>query len=265
MSSSFLLGCLLLLCHQQHNLYTSAQSDGNINPWSDNFGTTNGGGSYTINTATAARQDTSPEVSKKILIDLYQATGGNDWSDDTNFGSSQDICTWIGVFCYDESAYPSRKGQVQQIDLSHNNLHGSLPSNFYSLPYLESVNFEGNPDLVVDLSQGLYSAQHLRVLNLSKTQATNLDSLRSAPSLEVLYIRDMGLEGAIPDSLFYLTDLKVLHASENKFSGPLPESIGSLTSLEELTLNNNDLTGQLPDSLGQLSLLQILTDRKSVV
>ena len=259
MSSSFLLGCLLLLCHQQHNLYTSAQSDGNINPWSDNFGTTNGGGSYTVNTAIAARQDTSPEVSKKILIDLYQATGGNDWSDDTNFGSSQDICTWIGVFCYDESAYPSRKGQVQQIDLSHNNLHGSLPSNFYSLPYLESVNFEGNPDLVVDLSQGLYSAQHLKVLNLSKTQATNLDSLRKAPSLEVLYIRDMGLEGAIPDSLFYLTDLKVLHASENKFAGPLPESIGSLTSLEELTLNNNDLTGQLPDSLGQLSLLQILT------
>lgn len=262
MSSSFLLGCLLLLCHQQQqHLYTSAQSDGALNPWSDNYqSNTNGGGSYTVNTATVARTDTSPEVSKKILLDLYQATGGYDWIDGTNFGSSQDHCTWKGVFCYDGSAYPSRKGQVQQIDLSHNNLHGSLPSNFYSLPYLESVNFEGNPDLVVDLSQGLYSAQHLKVLNLSKTQATNLDSLRNAPSLEVLYIRDMGLEGPIPQSLLQnLTKLKVLHAGENKFSGPLPESIGSLTSLEELTLNNNELTGQLPDSLGQLSLLQILT------
>ena len=270
-SSSFLLGCLLLLCHPQ-NLNTLAQSDGNSNPWSDNsnsnsnsntnsnnnnFGTSNS--QYTVNTATAARQDTAPDVAKKILIDLYQSAGGYDWIDDSNWQQQQDVCTWKGVFCYDGSSYPDRRGHIQQIDLSHNNLHGTVSASFYGLPYLESITFEGNPDLVVDLSSGLASAQFLRFLNLSETQVQNLDSVRNAPSLEVLHIREMNLSGPIPQSLLNLPKLKVLHASGNKFSGPLPEAIGLLTSLEELTLNNNDLTGQIPDSLGQLTLLQILT------
>lgn len=262
-ASAFFVGCVLLLCqHQENHFYASAQSDGNL--WDDNPSSGGGGNSqYTVNTATAtSRQDTSPEVSKKILLDLYSATGGYDWIDSSSWQQGQtstDVCAWKGVFCYDGSSYPDRTGHIQQIDLSHNNLHGRLPGSVFGLPYLESLDFEGNQDLTVDLSDGLTKAQFLRFLTLSKTQVSYLDSIGNATALEVLHIADMNLSGPIPPSLLNLPKMKVLHASDNSFSGPLPESIGQLTSLEELTLNNNALTGQLPDSLGKMSLMQILT------
>ena len=275
-ASAVFVGCVLLVCQHNHS-YASAQSDGVFggNPWDDNNPTSGGGNNnngnsqYTVNTITAtatSRQDTSPEVSKKILLDLYSATGGYDWIDSSSWqqggqtsSGSTDVCDWKGVFCYDGSSYPGRRGHIQQIDLSHNNLHGRLPGSVFGLPYLESLNFDGNQDLAVDLSDGLTKAQFLRFLTLSKTQVSNLDSIGGAASLEVLHIADMNLSGSIPLSLLNLPKLKVLHASDNNFSGPLSQSIGQLTSLEELTLNNNALTGQLPDSMGQLSLMQILT------
>eukprot|EP00533_Pseudo-nitzschia_delicatissima_P004848 CAMPEP_0116113460 /NCGR_PEP_ID=MMETSP0327-20121206/19520_1 /TAXON_ID=44447 /ORGANISM="Pseudo-nitzschia delicatissima, Strain B596" /LENGTH=2649 /DNA_ID=CAMNT_0003606819 /DNA_START=275 /DNA_END=8224 /DNA_ORIENTATION=- len=251
-STLLLLGCLFLC--QNHAV---AQSDGqlwyddNDNDNNNSFGT----GSYSVNSVTASRQDTSPEIASKILLDLYQSTSGPTWSDDSNWQQSNDVCSWKGIFCYEDY---DKKGHVQQIDLSHNNLKGSVPSTLYGLPYLESISFEGNPELLVDLSK-LTSAQFLRFLNLSQTQVSNLDSISGLLSLEVLHIADTQLSGPFPGALTNLQRLKVLHASDNNFSGPLPESIGNLQSLEELTLNQNDFTGQLPASLGQLSLLQILT------
>lgn len=258
-ASAFLVGCILLLSQQEYT--TLAQSDGSL--WADDNGgssNNNYGGATNWNTA-YARQDTSPLDSKKILLDLYSATGGYDWDDASNWQSqgSTDVCTWKGVFCYDGSSFPERSGHIQQIDLRKNNLHGRLPGSVFGLPYLESLSFEGNPDLTIDLADGLTKAQFLRFLNLGQTQVVNLDRIGAAGSLEVLYIQDLNLSGPIPNSLMNLPKLKVLHASDNSFSGTLPEAIGQLTSLEELTLNNNDLTGQLPSSLGQLSLMQILT------
>jgi len=253
MSSTFLVGFVYVLYCQQRPLFATAQSDGSL--WSNNDSN-----QYTDNSA-QARADTSFEAAKKTLLDFYLATGGSEWTDSTNWvqQSSSNICDWKGIFCYDGSSYPSRKGEIEQIDLSHNNLHGTLPSNVFNLPYLESLNVEGNPDLHVDLSNGLSDAHFLKYLTLSNTQVSNLDGIGNAKSLQVLHISNMRLGGAIPVSLFNLPSLKVLHANDNSFSGLLPAAIGRLTNMEELTLNNNELTGQLPTELGKLSLIQILT------
>ncbi|VEU40520.1 unnamed protein product [Pseudo-nitzschia multistriata] len=253
--SAFLIGVVFALGCQRRQPVATAQSDGNF--WSDAGASSN---EYTVNSV-IARTDTSSEASRKILLDLYSATGGSDWTDSTNWiqQGSTDVCDWKGVSCYDGSSYPSRKGHIEQIDLRDNNLGGTLPENIFDLPYLESVNFEGNPDLRVDLSKGLSDAQFLRFLILSNTQVSNLEGVGNAKKLEVLHISNMKLDGMIPASLFNLPSLKVLHANDNLFSGPLPAGIGQLTNLEELTLKNNELTGQLPNELGQLSLIQILT------
>eukprot|EP00531_Pseudo-nitzschia_arenysensis_P009045 CAMPEP_0116149816 /NCGR_PEP_ID=MMETSP0329-20121206/19183_1 /TAXON_ID=697910 /ORGANISM="Pseudo-nitzschia arenysensis, Strain B593" /LENGTH=2572 /DNA_ID=CAMNT_0003646223 /DNA_START=244 /DNA_END=7959 /DNA_ORIENTATION=+ len=249
---NLLLGCLLLAVICQ-NKVVQAQSDGSM-LWSDNNDNNINYGSGGFDTVTAARQDTSPQVASKILLDLYQATGGNSWVDNANWQQSNDVCNFQGVFCYDSY---DKQGHVQQIDLSHNNLKGSLPASIYQLPYLESIALEGNPDLSVDLSN-LRNAQFLRFLNLSQTQVINLNTI-NAMSLEVLQISNAQLSGEFPTAVTNLPRLKVLQANENSFSGPLPGSIGNLQGLEELSLSHNALTGQLPESLGQLSLLQILS------
>mmetsp|Transcript_48680 Transcript_48680/g.55180 ORF Transcript_48680/g.55180 Transcript_48680/m.55180 type:complete len:2664 (+) Transcript_48680:160-8151(+) len=253
--STLFVGLLfnVLLCYSrqhQHQPFVAAQSDGfwdeNSNKNTDNnfFG----------------RDDTSPEAAKHILLDLYSATDGLDWNDSSNWVEhNTDVCNWKGISCYNGNSDARREGQIQEIDLSHNNLSGTLPPNVFNLPYLESLIVEDNPDLHVDLSVGLSKAQFLKFLILSKTQVSNLNGIREAKSLEVLHIADMKLSGTIPDSLFYVSNLKVFHANDNSFSGTLPTTIGKLTKIEELYLYDNELTGQLPLELGLLSLMKIFT------
>ena len=61
--------------HSQQYLtsFVAAQSDGVWNDSSNNNENTNSN--------PFGRDDTSPEVAKKILLDLYSATGGLDWND----------------------------------------------------------------------------------------------------------------------------------------------------------------------------------------
>jgi len=259
---AFSFGCVLLMsCRNPDHIYTAAQSDGAL--WTDNDGYgKNNNNQYSINTATAyARQDTAPEAAKKLLLDVYSAAGGSEWTESSGWnGGGGEICTWKGVFCYDGSSYPDRVGHVQQIDLSHNNLHGRLPSTIFGLPYLESLAVEGNPDLEVDLSQGLSDAQFLRSLALTRTSVTKLSQWNPPPALEVLRIADTGQIGTMGTVPWNLPNLKVLHAGDNGWTGPLPDAVGGMINLEELDLSRNALTGQLPgDALGRLSLLQILT------
>ncbi|MGK3751646.1 MAG: Leucine-rich repeat (LRR) protein [Bacillariaceae sp.] len=256
-TSTFLVGLfVILLCQHQQQFVAEAQSDG-VNIWSDNS-------SQNTDNNFFGRDDTSPEVAKKILSDLYSATGGLDWNDSSNWvQQGTDICNWKGISCYEDNGFSGgdtrREGQIKEINLSHNNLGGTLPPNIFDLPYLESFNVEDNPDLHIDLSGGLSKAQFLKFLTLSKTQVSNLNGIGDAKSLEELHIADMKLGGTIHPSIFNLRTLKVLHANDNSFSGPLPPTIGQLTNMEELYLYDNELTGQIPLELGRLSLMQILT------
>jgi Leucine-rich repeat (LRR) protein len=206
------------------------------------------------------RDDTSSEVSQKLLSDLFSATSGLQWSDSSNWNDGSDICRWKGITCYNSAnnGDDRRDGHVQAIDLSSSRLVGTVPASIFSLPYLESFNVENNPDVNIAL-EGLTQAQFLKVLTISKTGVTSLANMGTPQALESFYLQDLKLTGTIPAVIFSLTNLKFFHANDNSFSGPLPSAIGQLTKLEELTLFDSDLTGQLPGELGKLTLLKVLT------
>ena len=65
---------------------------------------------------------TSPAITlqRNALIDLYKATGGDNWTINTNWCSTEPVSTWYGVKCNSE-------GLVTSIDLANNNLRGTLP------------------------------------------------------------------------------------------------------------------------------------------
>lgn len=208
-----------------------------------------------------ARDDTSPEFVRKILLGLYTETGGLDWNDSTNwFQQGTDVCDWRGITCYSAttSSDDRRLGHVRAIDLSGDRLVGTVPANVFDLPYLETLVLENNPNLDVDFS-GIGRAQHLQELSVSKTQVSNIDALGNATSLKLLHIADLKLQGPLPASLMNLAKLEALYANYNSFSGPVPSGIAQLSSLQELYLHDSRLTGQLPAEIGRLSLLKILT------
>ena len=64
----------------------------------------------------------------QALEDLYVATNGDSWLSHNNWMVTDDPCTWQFVVC--------ANGHVINLDLSHNNLDGTLPGKLTWWPKL---------------------------------------------------------------------------------------------------------------------------------
>ncbi|XP_040948775.1 receptor-like protein 9DC3 [Gossypium hirsutum] len=161
------------------------------------------------------------------------------------------------------------------LDLSHNNLSGTIPQCFgnlsYSLEFLnlkknkfygtipptfaegcQLSNFNLNGNLLEGpLTPSILNCNGLEVLDLgnNKINDTFPHWLGSLPFLQVLF------EGGIPEVFGKLNLLKGLNLSHNNLNGGIPTSIGNLTSLEWLDLSSNRLSGTIPNRLADLPFL----------
>lgn len=165
-----------------------------------------------------------PKSERGVLVALYNATDGANWTNNTNWLSNNDISTWHGVSV--------SNGLVTGLDLSNNNLMGKIPAELDNLTKLESLMLVGN-QLSGEIPTELGNLTKLEELNLSFNQ----------------------LSGKIPAALGNLSDLRRLWLVDNQLSGTLPAELGNLTDLEVLMLNSNDLGGSLPRNLISLTKL----------
>ena len=78
----------------------------------------------------------APPADLAELEALYWATGGEGWTDDTNWLSDARLSEWYGVSVNDE-------GRVTGLDLSRNGLVGALPLRLAELSELATLNIEG--------------------------------------------------------------------------------------------------------------------------
>ena len=168
-----------------------------------------------------------PLAECEALVQLYYETGGQSWSNSTNWLQNTTPCNWFGVAC--------SSGRVAKLNLSDNGLVGQLPANFSQLSALTEL------DVSFNALQGNFPAAILQLTQLSRLQLWN-----------------NAFEGSIPTGLANLTALTELDLSFNRFSGSLPSSLGNVPLLRELFVENNYLSGTVPSTLGQLSQLQIL-------
>lgn len=70
------------------------------------------------------------------LIALYNATGGENWTNNTNWGSDKPLNTWYGI--------TTAKERVTRLLLSNNNLTGSIPAVIGDLSKLTYLELSGN-------------------------------------------------------------------------------------------------------------------------
>ena len=163
------------------------------------------------------------------LMTFYNATGGSNWRDKTNWGSEKPFIEWYGVGTDDDN--------VIGLSLNSNNLTGELTK--------ELIQNISNLNSLTSLS--LYAN------NLSGSIPTEVGSLRK---LKNLNLSDNLLVGGIPESIGNLTLLESLSLSNNKLTGSIPSDLGNLKELESLNLGGNSLSGTLPKELGSLSSLE---------
>jgi len=190
----------------------------------------------------------SPAISKsecRALVDFYNATGGDNWKNNSGWGSSN-ISSWFGLELYQ---YGSTH-HVASISLGDNNLNGEIPDVLAAWPELDRLVLHNNK-LSGELPPSLYNATKIQTItlpgnNLEGSLSSNISRLKKLFSLT---LDSNGFTGAIPEELFELPNIETIWLSGNEFSGNLELVTKISSSIRSLSLRDNKLSGKLPVSL----------------
>ena len=193
-----------------------------------------------------------PSTDREALIAFYSATGGPDWTNNTNWLSDKPIGTWYGVTTDDEE-------MVAELHLERNNLNGFIPPEIEKLEYLRRLRLQYN-NLTGIIPPEIGRLQHITHLVLSHNPlgTTIPPELGNLSTLEYLDLHNSRLSGFIPPEFGQLGSLQSLILSDNRIRGRIPPEIGNLAALETLLLYDNRLSGDIPAQIGNLSVLKEL-------
>lgn len=183
------------------------------------------------------------EKERNALIAIYNALGGENWTNNTNWCSEQPVDEWYGV---DTDA----DGYVTNLDLSSNNLQGEIPAEIGDFSRLNRLN--------------LAKAEEDEALPNNIT-GTIPEEICKLTSLEWLYLSNNQLEGQIPENIGNLVNMRHMHLWDNKLTGSIPESIWTgMSKLEHLLLKDNELTGGPSSNIGKaVNLTELHLDQNN--
>ena len=197
-------------------------------------------------------QPTGPDSDRAALIALYDATGGANWTNRTNWLSDEPLEHWYGVTTDDD-------GRVTQLLLRENNLNGPIPAAVGNLTGLVRLDFQGN-QLSESIPGSLGNLSNLEQLRLYDNQLSGSVPtwLGNLSNLQWLNLRTNGFTDGIPAELGRLSNLTYLNLGANDLTGTIPAELSSLRGLERLDLGYNELMGTIPTWIGDLGELQQL-------
>ena len=208
--------------------------------------------------------DTSfaPEQERKVLLDIYESTNGQNWFDRRGWASlanEKSHCSWYGITCHGNTSY------VKTIVLAYNNLDGSLPSTIWKIRNLFSLCVVGNPNLHGRLDDFLFGNM-TNLLSVGLTASSvggyipeDFSKLRKLQNFMACPMNGNGISGRLPHDIGNMTELRLLGLGGNNISGEIPRSISRLNKLWYLDLRNNPGTmyGRLSDLFSLSSLRQL--------
>ena len=209
------------------------------------------------------------------LVDLYNSTKGDAWTNHDNWLSQSPVCTWKGITV--------SSNRVVGIDLGVNNLNGKLPSSLSNLAALQYLYLYNNkltgaiPSLISNLvnmkeflagtnsltgsfPSSLGKLKNLQQLDLSNNRLSGAIpfAIGSLAKAQYINLNNNRLSGSIPVTIGNLASVRILEMAGNQLSGAIPGTIGNLGSVQYLYLQNNKLSGAVPASIGNLQSLQVL-------
>ena len=215
-------------------------------------------GGYSYDELISAGIDTNENLDRAVLMDLFIATNGDNWTNKTNWGSYESLGTWHGVNV-------DADGRVVDLLLEDNNLSGTLLDSIGNLRELCRLHLHDNC-LAGQLTPAMGKLVKLRSVMIGgrfqRTRSNHLvgslpSTLGNLVELEHFDLANNGFTGEIPASLGKCENLKVLRLRGMKgLTGPLPETLGNLSKLEQIHLDQNMHTGPIPKSFKQLKMLE---------
>ena len=167
------------------------------------------------------------------LVKLYNATGGANWT--RKWILTHPMTTWSGVFLTD--------GRVTTVDVSSNNLMGTIPN--LKLTKLEYLYINFNYNLSGPIPN--FDLPKLQVLDLAGNLSLSgpIPNFNLLPKLHTLFLSDNSLSGTIPN-FNSLPKLQTLYLWNNQLTGTIP-NFNLLPKLQSLVLSGNQLSGTIPN------------------
>ena len=168
-------------------------------------------------------RDSQP--SRRASSNDDSSSGG--WLRENRWMTSAAICDWYGIQC--ETIGPHQV--IRQLNLTSNELKGTLPSELQALSHLEALDISNNR-LSGEIPRVLWKKLHLRSFVVGRNQ----------------------IGGSLPEELASLTKAQELDLSFNAFQGTIPAAVAKLHQLRVLSFEGNQLRGTIP-SLAELQHL----------
>ena len=195
---------------------------------------------------------TSPATDREVLEALYEATGGPEWNDRTNWLSEEPLGEWYGV-------RTDGAGRVTSLFLGGNQLSGAIPPELGRLTQLQELSLEINQlSGAIPPELGRLANLQKLVLGGNQLSGTIPPELGRLTQLQELSLWEANLAGPIPPELGRLANLQRLGLWRNQLSGAIPPELGRLANLQSLGLGYNLLTGSIPPELGNIESLEYL-------
>ena len=186
--------------------------------------------------------DTSPD--REALLAIYEASGGDNWDMNRNWGSNEPVSRWYGVRTDDNN-------RVVALYLNDNALTGEIPvSGLLSLTELAELALWGNPELTAP--QGFEEQVERAVL---RTLEDDNGPIGWFPE-DGTYTPDYSTwDGVTVDTNGRVSELTL---SGLALRGEITEAISELLRLETLDLSDNSgLYGELPPGLMDTQLMEL--------
>ena len=178
--------------------------------------------------------DTS--ANRAALSRFFVSFQGERWINHSNWNSTADVCSWVGVACSGPN--------VSSLEFSiYNNLNGALqatlPVDFQDLRALVLSN---NPGVQGTLPAEWATWAQLRFLNISN--CTIFGTIPPAFGMSAAAVLDLSMKylmGPLP-SAFNQTNVTSLNLSRNQLFGPLPAFV-SRVAVQRVDLSMNQFSG----------------------
>lgn len=179
-------------------------------------------------------------IQRYILAVIYFSTNGKQWENDSGWRIEKNECEWYGIECkiFD--------GVVSGLNLTANNLEGTLPTEIGELKGLDYIDL-GSNRLKGFFPVEIAKLQNVRRINLSKNnfQGNIPSEIRHVKVLNELFLSSNQFTGTIPSEVGNLNKIKIMDLSHNSFTGDVDDVIYSLTALTNLNVSNNLFRGKV--------------------
>ncbi|KAI3827548.1 hypothetical protein L1987_01625 [Smallanthus sonchifolius] len=194
-----------------------------------------------------------PNTDEYFISKFFQQMGSNSSSFSQIYNLSAPLCSWQVVFC------DANQENVIGLIAPSLGLSGSIPDNTIGkLTKLQSLDLSNNQ--ITDLPSDFWSLSSLKTLNLSNNRIfmslpTNIGNFGSLEKLDLSFNRFFG---RLPDSISSLTSLQVFNLNRNRFNSSVPLGIIGCHLLTSVDFSLNRFNGVLPDGFGSFSKLKSL-------